>query len=131
MAYEFEVAAVIPASPEALFAAWMSAEQHTEMTGGTAEVDPVVGGIFTAWDGFIWGTTLELDAPRRIVQTWRTSAFSASDPDSRIEVSMTAEPGGTLLRIRHSEVPDDHHDYEDGGWQENYFKPMQEYFAKR
>ena len=86
MAYAFEVAAVIPATPEEIFAAWMSSEEHSEMTGGAAEINPVVGGKFTAWDGYIWGTTLELESPRRIAQSWRTSQFADGEPDSKIEV---------------------------------------------
>jgi uncharacterized protein YndB with AHSA1/START domain len=132
MAYAFEVAAVIPATPEEIFAAWMSSEEHSEMTGGAAEINPVVGGKFTAWDGYIWGTTLELESPRRIAQSWRTSQFADGEPDSKIEVILSPDsPGSTLLTIRHSEVPDDHRGYEDGGWLENYFEPMQEYFASR
>ena len=50
----------------------------------------------------------------------------------KIEVILSPDsPGSTLLTIRHSEVPDDHRGYEDGGWLENYFEPMQEYFASR
>lgn len=132
MAYDFEVAATIPATPEEIFAAWMSSEEHSEMTGGAAEVDPVVGGKFTAWDGYIWGTTRELDAPGRIVQSWRTTAFEEGVPDSQIEVLLTPDgTGSTLVTIRHTNVPEDHRGYEDGGWLENYLEPMQEYFAAR
>ena len=130
MAYDFEVSAVIPASPEQVFAAWMSSALHAEMTGGVAEIDPVVGGTFTAWDGYIWGRTIAFEAPHRIVQSWRTTEFSENDPDSQIEVLMTPEGSETLVRIRHTEVPDGHRGYEDGGWQENYFDPMKRYFSK-
>jgi hypothetical protein len=36
-----------------------------------------------------------------------------------------------LLTLVHSDVPDDQRDYEEGGWEENYFEPMRAYFAKR
>jgi len=86
MTYDFELTALLPATPEAVYDAWLSSEGHSKMTGGSAQIDPVVGGDFVAWDGYITGTTLELDRPRRIVQTWRTTNFTDEDEDSTIEV---------------------------------------------
>jgi uncharacterized protein YndB with AHSA1/START domain len=129
MTYEFEQSAVIPASPAAVFDAWMSNGGHTAMTGAAATVDATVGGEFTAWDGYITGRTLALEPPRRIVQSWRTSEFTAEDADSTIEVLLQADAGGTLLRLRHSNVPSEHRGYEDGGWESNYFVPMIAYFS--
>jgi activator of HSP90 ATPase len=129
--YEFEQSATIPASPKDVYEAWMSGAGHTAMTGAAASVDPVVGGEFTAWDGYIRGRNLVLEPYRRIVQSWRTSEFSDADADSQIEVTLEPIEEGTLLRLRHSGVPVDHHGYEDGGWESNYFEPMATYFSTR
>lgn len=131
MTYEFEQSATIPATPAEVYDAWMSSDKHTAMTGGAATVDPVVGGKFTAWDGYIWGRNLDLDSPTRIVQSWRTSDFTDADVDSKIEVTLEPAGSGTLLRLRHSDVPSNDHGYEDGGWQSNYFDPMIAYFSAR
>jgi activator of HSP90 ATPase len=85
---------------------------------------------FTVWDGFISGTNLELEPHKRIVQSWRTAKFSHADPDSEIEVTLVGEVDGTRVTIRHTDVPDGHTSYRDGGWQENYFDPMKVYFAQ-
>jgi uncharacterized protein YndB with AHSA1/START domain len=127
--YDFEQSVTLPASPTAIYDAWMSSAGHTAMTGGEAVVDPRIDGEFTAWDGYIHGRTLELEPGRRIPQSWRTSEFSERDADSRIEVVLEAVDGGTQLRLRHSDVPRDHRGYEDRGWQEHYFDPMTAYFA--
>ena len=76
MAYGFELSDVIPATPQAVYDAWMSSAGHTAMTGSPAMVDPHVGGAFEACDGYIVGRTLSLEPGRRIVQSWRTSEFS-------------------------------------------------------
>ena len=129
MPYDFELSALIPAAPKEVYDAWLSSEGHTAMTGGKAQVDPVVGGTFVAWDGYVTGTTLELDPPRRIVQSWRTTNFSDDDPDSRIEVLLEPAGEGTKLTILHTNVPSEHRGYEDGGWKKSYFDPMQDHFS--
>jgi uncharacterized protein YndB with AHSA1/START domain len=129
--YYFEQSAVVPATPTAVYDAWMSSAGHTAMTGAEARVDPRVGGEFSAWDGYIHGRTLELEPGRRILQSWRTLEFQERDVDSQIEVLLEAVDDGTLVRLRHSDVPVDHRGYEDGGWRDNYFEPMMAYFAAR
>jgi activator of HSP90 ATPase len=131
MSYEYELTDVLPASPDDVYRAWLSSEEHGAMTGGSATIDPKVGGAFSAWDGYITGRTLALEPGRRIVQSWRTSEFADSDPDSEIEVLLAPVEGGTKLTLRHRNVPEDQPDYEHKGWQENYFDPMKEYFSNR
>jgi len=130
MAYEFTVSDVLPATPADVFDAWMSSEGHAAMTGGSAEIDPTVGGEFTAWDGYISGRTLALEPGRRIVQAWRTSEFEPADPDSQIEVLLEAVRDGTEITLHHSAIPDGQSGYEQG-WRDNYFDPMRDYFSGR
>jgi uncharacterized protein YndB with AHSA1/START domain len=129
--YKFEVSDQIPASPEEIYSAWMSSEGHSAMTGSTAHVDPVVGGEFDAWDGYIHGTTLALEPSTRLVQSWRSAGFTEANEDSQIEVRLEANGAGTLVRVLHSNVPNDHRGYEDGGWQKSYFDPMKAYFESK
>lgn len=131
MAYAFEVTGEIAAPCEDVYLAWLSSEQHSAMTGGEAVVDPVVGGQFNAWGDYIVGTTLELEPFHRIVQSWRTTQFNDDDPDSEIEVTFDQSETGTLITIRHSNVPDDHLSYENGGWQKSYIDPMRSYFSSK
>ena len=82
----FEIFAIIPANPKEVYSAWLDIDAHTNMTGGRAEASPAKGATFTAWDGYILGTNLELEANHRIVQAWRTSEFPDGSADSRLEV---------------------------------------------
>jgi uncharacterized protein YndB with AHSA1/START domain len=128
MAYEFTVSDVVPASPQAVYEAWMSSDAHGKMTGDAAEIDLRVGGEFTAWGGYISGRTLALEPGRRIVQSWRTSDFRAADHDSQLEVILDPVPEGTKITLHHTNVPDGQSGYEQG-WRDNYFDPMREYFS--
>lgn len=121
---------IFPASPREIYDAWLSTA-HGKMVGSTATVDPRVGGAFTAWDGYIKGTTLELEPYRRIVQAWRTTQFPAASPDSRLELLLEQVEGGTRLTIRHTEIPEGQSGACEQGWIDRYFRPMKEYFARK
>ena len=125
MTYEFTLTARLPGTPQKIFDAWLSSDGHTAMTGGVAHVTPHVGDAFDAWDGYITGRTIELDPGRRIVQTWRTRHFSPEDADSLIEVLLEPDGDATLLTLKHSNVPAGQTSYEESGWRQHYFEPMQ------
>jgi len=90
-----------------------------------------VGGKFSAWDGYIFGTTLELTRNERILQAWRTTEFPGGSPDSRLEIIFEKVKGGTKITLAHSKMPEDQLDDYKQGWKDFYFKPMREYFEKR
>jgi uncharacterized protein YndB with AHSA1/START domain len=129
MPYDFSLTALIPASPQAVYEAWLDSRGHSRMTGGEAEMSATVGGVFTAWDGYISGQNLELVPNTRIVQSWRTTQFTEQDADSVIAVTLAPADGGTLLTLEHTSVPVGHTGYEQGGWEHSYFTPMKEYFS--
>ena len=126
----FKVSAVIPAKPAEIYKAWLSSKGHSAMTGSTAKVTGKVGGKFTAWDGYIFGKTLELESDRRIVQAWRTSEFPDEAPDSRLEVLLVETKTGTKVTLTHTEIPEGQAEGYKQGWEDFYFRPMKEYFGK-
>lgn len=128
MRQKFTVSEIIPASPEAIYDAWLDSKAHGAMTGSKAKASAKVGAKFSAWDGYIEGTNLELVPGERIVQSWRASEFSPSDADSRIAISLNAVAGGTRLTLLHTRVPEGLNDYPKG-WREFYFEPMKRYFG--
>jgi uncharacterized protein YndB with AHSA1/START domain len=123
-----QVSAVIPASPERIYAAWLDGATHGAMTGGAAEVDPRVGGRHSAWDGYISGETRELEHGRRIVQSWRSTTFPVDSADSQIVVMLIPEGDHTRVTIDHTEIPEGQGTQYQDGWHEHYFAPMTAYF---
>ena len=128
MSIEFEVSDVIPATPDAIYSAWLSSDEHSRMTGSPASVSAEVGDEFEAWDEYIHGKNLELQPPGRIYQSWRTSEFDDNEEDSLLEVLPESEGNGTRVTIRHSNLPDDGMHYREG-WKDSYFTPMKEHFV--
>lgn len=130
MPEKIELSTFLPGTtPEQLYRAWLDGEMHGAFTGSAAQVDPQVGGRFTAWDGYITGTNLTLEPFRRIVQSWRTTEFPAGSPDSHLEVLLEEGEAGTTLRLVHTEIPDGQAEDYRQGWEDYYFEPMQDYFA--
>ncbi len=126
----FKLSAAIPAKPAEIYKAWLSTKGHTAMTGSPAKVDGKIAGKFTAWDGYIFGSTLALEPDQRIVQAWRTSEFADDDPDSLVEISLKETKGGTKITLTHSQIPTGQEDSYRQGWEDFYFKPMLAYFTK-
>ena len=122
------ISAVVSASPERIYAAWLDSDEHSAITHSTAGVEPWVGGRHSAWGGSIRGTTVELQPNRRIVQTWWASDFPPGSEESRLEVLFEPVPEGTLVTINHTGLPQGRgHRYEDG-WKDFYLDNMREYF---
>ncbi len=125
-----QVSGVINASADQIYDAWLDAHQHSKFTGGTATVEPGIGGKFSAWDGYIQGTTLELEYGRRIVQAWRTTEFPAGSPDSRLEVVLEPIGDATRVTLRHSEIPEGQGGRYEQGWKEHYLTRMTKFFGE-
>ncbi|MEZ4924286.1 MAG: SRPBCC domain-containing protein [Crocinitomicaceae bacterium] len=124
-----EVEDIIPASSEQIYNDWLSSSGHSNMTGADAEINDEPRASFSAWDGYISGTNLQLEKNKRIFQSWRTLEFPENAPDSVLEV--TLEPlsdSETKVIITQSNLPDgDGPKYTDG-WNDYYFAPMKEYY---
>lgn len=126
-----ELCVFFPATPKKVYDAWMSTKKHAAMTGAGAEIDPSVGGTFTAWDGYIEGKNIELVPNKKIVQAWRTSEFSARSKDSLVEIFLEKEKNGTRVTLIHTNIPKGQGEGYRVGWEDYYFKPMKKFFGKR
>ena len=134
MKNKFTLTAEFHTSAEKIYKAFLSTQGHTQMTGSPAKVDGRADGDFTAWDGYIWGTFLELEENKRIVQAWRTAEFPEDAEDSHVEILLEeiASTGErrlamTKLTLIHTNIPEGQADSYKTGWEDFYFKPMREW----
>ncbi len=119
---------VLPAKPDAVYAAWIDGELHTKMTGSPATGSAKVGSDFTAWGGYISGRIIALEPHGRIVQMWRTTKFTDDDADSRLEILLEEDPEGTKITLVHSDLPEGSGGAYEQGWSDHYIEPMRAYF---
>jgi len=122
---------VIPASPKEVYDAYVDPKKHSKFTGSKATGKAVVGGKFTAWDGYIFGKYLELDDGKRVVQEWTSTDFPKGADPSRLELCFNAIPEGTELVMVHSNVPEEQADDAADGWKEWYWNPLKKYFSEQ
>lgn len=131
MPESIKLSVTLAATPQQVYEAWLSSEEHTAFTGDEATIDPKIGGKFSAHGGYIRGTTLELDPNSRIVQSWRSTDFPEAAEDSLLEVLLEEARGGTRLTLVHTNIPDGQAEEYEQGWKDFYFEPMKRYFSEK
>jgi uncharacterized protein YndB with AHSA1/START domain len=101
----------IDARPETVFSYLTDPRRYMRWMGVDAQLDPQPGGIYrvTVPQGFVaLGEFVEIDPPHRVVFTWGWEGDSPVPPgSSRVEITLTPDGHGTLLRLTHTGLPDD------------------------
>jgi uncharacterized protein YndB with AHSA1/START domain len=123
----------LPASPGALYAMYLDAEQHAAFTGGgPAHFSPNAGADWSAFDGRIHGRILALTPGRRIVQTWRSFEWQPDEPDSILVLTLRPAAGSTTrVELTQADVPERLHDRLTAGWPTRYWEPWRAYLEAR
>lgn len=106
-----EVVQRIAASPSVVFSYLVEPSKFNAWMGVGAELDPRPGGrvrIDVDGEHFALGEFREVDPPHRVVMTWGWEASDAVPPGSTtVEITLTPDGDGTILRLRHLGLPDD------------------------
>lgn len=126
-----EVSAEVPATPDAVYTAWMSAKGHAAITGASALIAPRAGQRHTAWDGYIHGWVLKVGPGRRATFAWRTTDFAPDDQDSLVHLVVERAKGGARVRLVHEAIPEGQGARYRQGWEEYYLKPLAAHFSKK
>jgi uncharacterized protein YndB with AHSA1/START domain len=125
-----EVAAVvereirIAARPETVFDFFVDPEKMVRWKGRGAELDPRPGGIYRVEisdQAIARGEYVEIDAPNRVVFTWgwegqETGVHAVAPGSSRVEIELTPDGDGTLVRLRHLDLPEQSREIHGQGW---------------
>lgn len=120
---------IIPkVSPKQVYNAYTDPKKHSEFTKSKATGKPVIGGKYSAWDGYIFGKYLLLEDGKRVTQEWTTTDWEEGYSASKLELTFKAVPDGTEISMVHSNVPKTLAPEVEQGWIDFYWNPMKEYF---
>ncbi len=105
-----EVERHLAATPEEVFGFLTDAARYTLWMGRAAELDPRPGGIYRVTmseDTVALGEYVDLVPYRRIAFTWGWVGNAEIPPgSSHVEISLAPVGEGTILRLRHTGLPD-------------------------
>ena len=101
----------IAAPPEVVFRFLTDPERHSRWMGVRAQLDPQPGGVHRveyAGGAVARGEFLEVSPPHRVVFTWGWEGDEATirPGASRVEIDLSPDGTGTLLRLVHSGLVD-------------------------
>ena len=120
------------ATPAVLYELFMDSDKHSTATASPAKVSRKVGGKWSAFDGMICGKTLALLPNQMIVQTWRSTAWKKTDPDSILVAQFEkSASGGATVYLTHVGVPEYDHKGVTQGWIKYYWDPWRKYLKGR
>lgn len=118
---------LIAARPETVFEFFTDPEKQVLWMGRRAELDPRPGGIYRVEisDQIVGsGEFLEVHAPTRVVFSFGWEGQEAGQGEhgvppgsSRVEVTLAPEGEGTLVRLRHLDLPEQAREMHGQGWQ--------------
>ncbi len=101
----------IAASPTTVFSYLIEPDKFVQWMGIDARIDPRPGGAFRLdVDGehIAIGQFSEVDPPRRLVLTFGWEGNASVPPGSTtVEITLAEEGSGTLLKLRHTGLPND------------------------
>jgi uncharacterized protein YndB with AHSA1/START domain len=116
----------IAARPETVFEFFVDPEKMQQWKGRKADLDPRPGGMYRVEineQAVARGEFLEIDAPSRVVFTWGWEGQEAGEGEhavppgsSRVEVDLTPDGEGTLVRLRHLDLPEQSREIHGQGW---------------
>ena len=114
----------IAASPATVWSFWTEPERLAEWWGSDAQVAAEPGGIYrVAMESgpVMVGNFVELDPPHRLVFTFGWDQNAPDEPmapgSTRVEVTLTPDGDGTVLNLRHFDIPETHAGDHRKGWE--------------
>lgn len=114
----------IDASPETVFEFFVDPEKMVRWKGRRAQLEPTPGGVYRVEindQAVARGEYVAVEAPERVVFTWgwegqESGPHAVAPGSSRVEVSLQPDGDGTIVRLRHFDLPEESLEIHGQGW---------------
>lgn len=120
----------LPAPAKVLFATYLDPARHEAMTGAPVTIGSQPGAPFSAFGGQITGHNLAVVEPTLIIQSWRSTNFAETDPDSTLILSFVPDGENGRIDLFHLDVPEQDFQGVSGGWEKYYWTPWKHYLGQ-
>jgi uncharacterized protein YndB with AHSA1/START domain len=119
---ELVVETRVEAPPDVVFSFFTEPEKYRRWKGQEAELDPRPGGTYRVKmdeTHVVRGEYVDVEPPHRVVFTWGFEEDDGLSPGtSRVEVTLVPDGEATIVRLRHSGLPDEvARSQHEAGWQ--------------
>lgn len=113
---------IISAQPETVFPYLTDPDRMVLWMGSTAILDAKAGGIYQvriSERDLMRGSFIEVDPPRRVTFTfgWEGEESPLPPGSTQVEITLEAVEGGTLLRLQHTNLPEEQVKQHAMGWE--------------
>lgn len=123
---DFKKYYIIPAPPEEVYIALTNPATIQLWTGEPAIMSTEPDSEFELWEGSIVGKNLEFEDGKKIVQQW----YFDQDEPSIVTIKLHPHKQGTSVELRHTNLPDDQYDDFVDGWDNSYFRSLEEFYEE-
>ena len=111
----------IDASPEDIFPFFIDAAKMVRWQGRSVSLDARPGGVYRVdvnGTNIARGEYVEVTPNSRVVFSWGWEGEDSAVPpgSSRVEITLTPDGDGTIVRLRHTGLPEDQRDAHLEGW---------------
>ena len=114
----------VDASPETVFEFFVDPTKMTRWKGRRAELDPRPGGIYRVEisdEAIARGEYVTVEPPTQVSFTWgwegqESGPHAVKPGSSRVEVTLEPDGDGTLVRLRHFDLPAEARAIHGHGW---------------
>lgn len=108
---------------------YLDAEAHAAFTGSPVTISPRAGAAFSAFDGVITGSILQVVPKRMIVQSWRSPHWGPEDLDSTLILTFLPDEGGGRIELVQTNVVEKDFAGVCHGWEKYYWTPWRAYLT--
>lgn len=126
-----KLSVMLPAPADQLFDMYLDPKVHAAITGAKVKIGKRAGTRFSAFGGALSGSTLAVEPGTLIVQSWRSSNFKRTDPDSTLVLLFRPKGVHGRIDLIHLDVPDHDYDGVTKGWRKYYWTPWRRYLSTR
>jgi activator of HSP90 ATPase len=116
------------ATAKQLYVVLLDSSLHSKLINDEAIIDARVGGGFITFSGYSNGMFTKLEDGKLIAHTWRTKDWP-KDHYSTVVFELSDTADGAQIHFTQTNLPEYTEDEFMQGWQDNYWKPLEEYFT--